>query len=169
MKCSAAVRGCASFSSLGPMNATNAAGKMKNSAHGTLCSSAMGGSQWCLKSTMTQSGLLPRPSPVSSPQAAVRKPAKGAARPSKAILSSSTFSGGTSDVASAPSRRPSTAGSGRDTKRMYGESSGGTGLVLATFLGVERKVTMWPRLASCWASSRKGTMWPKASHGNTTT
>jgi hypothetical protein len=36
-------------------------------------------------------------------------------------------------------------------------------------LGAERKVTKWPRFASCWDSSRYGMMWPNASHGNTTT
>ncbi|KAG2640686.1 hypothetical protein PVAP13_2KG114032 [Panicum virgatum] len=138
------------------MNATQAAGKLKNAAHGTPCSSAIGGSQWCAKSRMIQSGILP-------------KAAKGAARPSKPTLRSSTFSGGTWAVDSAPSGRPSTRGRGSGARRMRGLTSGTTGLSLARFLGAETKVMKWPRLASCSESSRKGMMWPKASHGNTTT
>ncbi|KAG2640688.1 hypothetical protein PVAP13_2KG114064 [Panicum virgatum] len=152
------------------MNATVAAGKMENVAHGTPWSPAMGGSQWCAKSRMIQSGFLPCPSPDSPPaQAPARKAAKGAARPSKATLRSSTFSGGESAVDSAPSGRPSTRGRGSGARRMRGLTPGTTGLSLARFLGAETKVMKWPRLASCCESSRKGIMWPNASHGNTTT
>ena len=107
VKSSAAVLGCASFAALGPRNATNGAGKMRNSAHGTSCCSATGGSQLCAKSRMIQSGRRPWPSPPAA-QASARKEAAGPARPSKASLRSSTLSGGTSAVDSAPSgnRRP---------------------------------------------------------------
>lgn len=42
---------------------------MKNNAHGTLCLLAMGWSQWCAKSKMTQSDLLSCLSPFSCSQA----------------------------------------------------------------------------------------------------
>ncbi|KAG2631851.1 hypothetical protein PVAP13_2NG049701 [Panicum virgatum] len=45
VKSSAAVLGCASFAALGPRNATNGAGKMRNNAHDTSCCSATGGNQ----------------------------------------------------------------------------------------------------------------------------
>nr|CAB3456286.1 unnamed protein product [Digitaria exilis] len=115
------------------------------------------------------SGFLPNTpssSSLSPAHAAARKSAKGVARPSKAALRSSTFSGGTSAVDSAPSGSPSTAGSGRATIRTRPERpSGGS---LAMFLAVETKVTAWPRAASRLESSRKGMRWPNASHGNTT-
>ncbi|AQK51494.1 hypothetical protein ZEAMMB73_Zm00001d049862 [Zea mays] len=71
------------------------------------------------------------------------KLANGATRSSNASLSSSTFSGGRSTVDSAPTRRPSTCG-GRSstTTRRHTESSGEMALNLATFLGVDTKVTV---------------------------
>ena len=114
-------------------------------------------------------GLLGVPFPgLPAGTASARKTSKGAARPSKAILRSSTFSGGRSAVDPALSGRPSTSGRGSGTGRMLGLTSGATGLSLARFLGALTKVTKWPRLASCSESSRKGVMWPKASHENTT-
>uniref|UniRef100_A0A0A9HNV3 Uncharacterized protein n=1 Tax=Arundo donax TaxID=35708 RepID=A0A0A9HNV3_ARUDO len=134
-----------------------------NVAHGTLCSSAIAGSQWWQKSLMIQFGFLP---PAT---ASARNAANGAARPSTAFLMSSFFSGFTSAVDSAPSGRPSTIGAGSGTRRMRGDRCAGTGGSLATFLGVERKVTAWPLDARRLASSRYGIMCPNASHGNSTT
>uniref|UniRef100_A0A0A9HI77 Uncharacterized protein n=1 Tax=Arundo donax TaxID=35708 RepID=A0A0A9HI77_ARUDO len=150
-----------------------AAGRMKNRAHGIWCSSAIGQTQFCAKSSMIQSGFLENPvvspSPPVTGQAPATRSANGAARPSNAFLRSSTFSGGTSAVDSAPSGRPSTSGRSSVTTRTRGDSSVGTAASLVAFRGVDTNVTAWPRRTSRLESSRKGIMWPNASHGNTTT
>jgi hypothetical protein len=105
---------------------------------------------------MIQSGFLEN-SP-SLPLAVTSRDLNGAARPSKAILRSSTFSRGTSAVDSAPSGSPSTAGRSSMTTRTRADSSGRTAPSLAAFLGVETKVTAWPRRASRLESSRNGIM-----------
>ncbi|BAF10343.1 Os02g0803800 [Oryza sativa Japonica Group] len=113
VKSSGAVRGYRAFAQRGPNMAFMAAGMIWNMAHGTQCSSAMGGSQWWQKSTTIQSGRFARPA---------RNAANGAARPSQAFLTSPSLSGVTSAVDSAPSGSPSTvsasaaAGGGDDRK-----------------------------------------------------
>jgi hypothetical protein len=93
----------------------------------------------------------------------------GAARPSNAFWRSPTFFGRTSAVDSAPSGRPSTPGrSSLTMHRCAASSSGMEPCSLAAFLGVETKVTAWPRRASRLERSRNVIMWPNASHGNTT-
>ncbi|OEL22774.1 UDP-glycosyltransferase 91D1 [Dichanthelium oligosanthes] len=163
VKSSTVVRGCAACAHRGPRKAVAMACMLTNKAHGTLCSSAIAGSEWWQKSMMIQSGFLP---PAT---ASARNAANGAARPSTAFLMSSLFSGGTSAVDSAPSGRPSTTGGGSPTRRTRGDKCAGTGGSLATFLGVERSVTAWPLAARRLASSRNGIMCPNASHGNSTT
>lgn len=57
------------------------------------------------------------------------------------LLSSPTFSGGTSGVDSVPSRSPSTSDKSKAAMRTHTDSLGGTAPSLAMFLGVDTKVT----------------------------
>ena len=92
---------------------------------------AKAGAQGVAKSRIIQSGFL------FLDEVSWRKLANGCWRPSSANFKYWTFSGGTSEVASALSGRSGTFGRVKGTRWMREERSGGSFGSLEMFLGVE--------------------------------